>query len=703
MNDKPNTEVEELKPFTKFIYTLGQLPSSYLASMSYEEQLIWLCNYLAQTVIPTVNNNGEAVSELQNLFIELQKYVNNYFDNLDVQEEINTKLDEMAEDGTLINLLRSYIDPIYLEYEDTINTEFQEFKSSVNDDIDSFKSETQSDISSFESQVTNEITSLTSQIQSSVSGSPAGVYSTVSDLETDNPDHDKIYLVLADGNWYYYDTSDSAWTSGGTYQSTGVGIGEVEYSNLNDDLKNIFSIPISTTVVSGKYIKTDGTEASSVVYSHTNPFELKKDHTIFLLGEVGEIVSAIAEYDSVNETYIPLVSGYDNEDIVRKWYYTAPYDMQIVLSYRNNRNFNYFSYISSFKLLSKINDTYPYKYFGYTITSGKYINANTSAMGSSTAYELSSPISLSKGETMNIRCVAGVLVSPISEYNPLNQTYKALTNGPSDTPTLKDFSYTAPKDMYVVLSYNKSYDHNSYINMFYAQNDLYDYIENKTDKSFQNISTMFNEITAIGDSLTYSQVYLKSTTPNRSRQAYKPWPTVFGNLSGATATNLGYSGISSSEWWTAHNTELTNTNHGNLFIIYLGTNYGLTDTLSTDAPENEPYSDWANTNTGGYAKIVAKCQELGGSVLLIKPYVTGGEGGASLETTLSVIDQISTRFNVPVIEPIDLTDNVYHRWPSDLGYNSIHLNDYGYTTFAQILINRINKLSVADIKKIWPK
>ena len=95
-------DVETLKPFTRFLMTIGTLPSSYLVSMTYEEQLLWFCNFLQKEVIPTVNNNAEAV-------IELQNYVSSYFDNLDVQEEINNKLDEMAESGELAEIIAQYI------------------------------------------------------------------------------------------------------------------------------------------------------------------------------------------------------------------------------------------------------------------------------------------------------------------------------------------------------------------------------------------------------------------------------------------------------------------------------------------------------------------------------------------------------------------------------------------------------------------
>ena len=44
----------------------------------------------------------------------LEKYVNNYFDNLDVQEEINNKLNQMVEDGTFNTIINYYIRNKYI-------------------------------------------------------------------------------------------------------------------------------------------------------------------------------------------------------------------------------------------------------------------------------------------------------------------------------------------------------------------------------------------------------------------------------------------------------------------------------------------------------------------------------------------------------------------------------------------------------------
>lgn len=101
--------IENLKPFPKFCYTIGMIPSSYKESLTYEEQLIWFCSFLQDTVIPTVNNNGLAVQELQNLYVQLKNYVDTYFENLDVQTEIDNKLDDMAESGQLADIIADYI------------------------------------------------------------------------------------------------------------------------------------------------------------------------------------------------------------------------------------------------------------------------------------------------------------------------------------------------------------------------------------------------------------------------------------------------------------------------------------------------------------------------------------------------------------------------------------------------------------------
>ena len=60
-------------------------------------------------VIKSQNTLVDNVNNLSSAFQQLHDYVENYFDNLDVQEEINNKLDQMAEDGTLQEIITAYI------------------------------------------------------------------------------------------------------------------------------------------------------------------------------------------------------------------------------------------------------------------------------------------------------------------------------------------------------------------------------------------------------------------------------------------------------------------------------------------------------------------------------------------------------------------------------------------------------------------
>ena len=170
--------------------------------------------YLNQ-VISNNNEQNDLMTGLYNAYVSLQDYVNDYFDNLDVQEEINNKLDEMAQDGSLTNLIKGYVDPIIEEFEETVNNNIDDFEENVNTSLNNMQT----------------------QINSVASGSPSGIYATVSDLTSANPDHTKIYLVLEDGKWYYY---NNGWVAGGTYQATGVGENEIDglklFENVTIDL-----------------------------------------------------------------------------------------------------------------------------------------------------------------------------------------------------------------------------------------------------------------------------------------------------------------------------------------------------------------------------------------------------------------------------------------------------------------------------------
>lgn len=104
-----------MKPF-KF-WCQKVLPTIYDDSLSYYEVLCKLVKYL-NTVIENMEKVEANVDALLNAFNLLQGWVNNYFDNLDVQDEIDNKLDRMVEDGTFDR----YIQPIIEQYEQQVQS-----------------------------------------------------------------------------------------------------------------------------------------------------------------------------------------------------------------------------------------------------------------------------------------------------------------------------------------------------------------------------------------------------------------------------------------------------------------------------------------------------------------------------------------------------------------------------------------------------
>ena len=102
-------EIQKLPPFKRFCITIGAIPATYIESLSYYETLLWLCKYLQDTVIPAINTNAAAVTELQTAFETLQSYVDSYFENLDIQTEVNNKIDEMVEAGELQEIIVQYL------------------------------------------------------------------------------------------------------------------------------------------------------------------------------------------------------------------------------------------------------------------------------------------------------------------------------------------------------------------------------------------------------------------------------------------------------------------------------------------------------------------------------------------------------------------------------------------------------------------
>lgn len=99
----------KLEPFRFWCQKV--IPLVYDESLSYYELLCKVVDYLNKAM-EDIDLMASDMEAFQAAYSELIDYVNNYFADLDITTEINNKLDQMAEDGTLTNLLIPIAGPV---------------------------------------------------------------------------------------------------------------------------------------------------------------------------------------------------------------------------------------------------------------------------------------------------------------------------------------------------------------------------------------------------------------------------------------------------------------------------------------------------------------------------------------------------------------------------------------------------------------
>jgi len=98
----------KLKPF--YLFMKGNFPfiEDTFEALDYYSLICKLGEKINE-IIEANNNEDDNVKNLYDAFVNLYNYVSNYFDDLDVQENIDNKLDEMAESGELTELIAQFL------------------------------------------------------------------------------------------------------------------------------------------------------------------------------------------------------------------------------------------------------------------------------------------------------------------------------------------------------------------------------------------------------------------------------------------------------------------------------------------------------------------------------------------------------------------------------------------------------------------
>lgn len=179
-----------------------------------------------------------------------------------------------------------------------------------------------------------DITYVNTQIANIGDGSPKGSFATLAALQAAYPTGTTgIYVVTGNGNWYYW--NGSAWTSGGTYQSTGISnrsISPVKL-NVNFDFFPVTSVFAKRTVDNaGNFIPSSSRytsdylayQAEYVIINTDSAFEIcvrlfdENKNVLYTSNFVGQQINMsdfLPTYPATHEFLIYVANAVDKDTI----------------------------------------------------------------------------------------------------------------------------------------------------------------------------------------------------------------------------------------------------------------------------------------------------------------------------------------------------------------------------------------------------
>ena len=62
-----------ISDFRRFPKSIGELPTSYRESISYEEQILWLCNFIEKEILPSIAISKETIEKITSAIESLKE------------------------------------------------------------------------------------------------------------------------------------------------------------------------------------------------------------------------------------------------------------------------------------------------------------------------------------------------------------------------------------------------------------------------------------------------------------------------------------------------------------------------------------------------------------------------------------------------------------------------------------------------------
>ena len=328
----------------------------------------------------------------------------------------------------------------------------------------------------------------------------------------------------------------------------------------------------------------------------------------------------------------------------------------------------------------------------FTSISSCYISKNSYKITDPTPFSMSEPIHLEKGKTIVLYGQGyNTQVSMIATCDSDGSNIKAQVI--STDSTLKEYSYTATNDCYVLLSYNNTVA-GTYatikIDYYNKINEIESNMNTQTVDDSTNYMQIFHKIAGIGDSLMSGELGYWDSEQNKSVyvDCYKySWLSNICKNIGAEAVHYSCGGRTAKKWlaWDL-NTMKAETVKPSAYFIALGTNDIVSGTLGTIS---DCGSDTADTFYSNYAKIITEVKSFNPKAKIFCFSLYFKINNDNFESYNNAIKAIANKYNVYYVD-------FYNEYKHDQ-YNSTliqfgHFTADGYVKIAEQIQKMINKI-----------
>lgn len=184
----PNAFDESLTIIEKVNKVIFQLNTLYSSDLALQQQI----DELHQMI-------DDLISQWRQFLVDFEEW-KTWLETEGLLEAVRIGLDELVDNGTLSSIINDELLTDINQKIEVLDNELEELSVEVDENYETLN---------------QKIDSITGNL-----GSPGGVYETYDELVANHPNgDDQIYVVIADGNWYYWDVETNTWLSGGLYQA----------------------------------------------------------------------------------------------------------------------------------------------------------------------------------------------------------------------------------------------------------------------------------------------------------------------------------------------------------------------------------------------------------------------------------------------------------------------------------------------------